>query len=395
VTPAHLKLELALHGLRLDDSVRREGPLSRGPTARDGGLRTIDLILPGKLLVRVSTEARVTAGSPFSLVAEGARFCLVRDGGERIAVGVTPPPTFYARRTASGMPMGNVATVHGTHLVVSPAGSCGFSVRGAPCRFCVEGARGLEPERAASVSDVVEVVRAAFGEGTADLVYFNSAVFDSEDGGIDFLRPYVEAVRSHFDTFVAAQIHPPSTTRWVDRAYAMGVDAISYNLELWDADILSRHCVGRARYIGRERYLEALAHAAQIFPAGTVWTELVGDLEPAESTMAGIDALADMGVMPVISVAHVGAAEALVPVLAHLYRAVRRRHLDMRWMRDFTLGITPLEARHFSGDEAWLAVGVQRLSRLRLGALASRSLARLRRRLRVRQVSESFDAAHL
>jgi len=67
----------------------------------------------------------------------------------------------------------------------------------------------------------------------------------------------------------------------------------------------------------------------------------------------------------------------------------------MGWVRDLALGITPLEARHFAGDGARLAVSVQRLTRSRLGALAARGLAHFRRRLRVRKVSESFDAAHL
>ncbi len=67
-------------------------------------------------------------------------------------------------------------------------------------------------------------------------------------GGIAFLGPYIVGVRKHFDTFVAVQVHPPRTNDWIDRTYAMGVDALSYNLELFDAQLLMRHCVGRARY---------------------------------------------------------------------------------------------------------------------------------------------------
>ena len=67
----------------------------------------------------------------------------------------------------------------------------------------------------------------------------------------------------------------------------------------------------------------------------------------------------------------------------------------MGWVRGLGVGITPLEARHFAGDDARLAVTVQQLAHSRLGALAARSLARFRRRLRVRKVGESFEAAHL
>ena len=392
--PAHLKLELAVRGARLDPSVR---------LARNGEpLRSVDLVLPDDVWVDVPVEERQAAGSPFVLVADGARHFLVRHdaaGAEtaRVAVRAVPRPRFYDRRTSRGTPMWRVGTVAGTHLLVTPTTACGFSVRGAPCRFCVEGARA--PSDAVPVADVVEVVRAAFDEGACESVYFNTAHFDADDGGVGFLAPYVDAVRRHFDTLIAMQVHPPRTNEWIDRTYAMGVDALSYNLELFDPDVLSRHCIGRVRYIGRERYLEALARAAEVFPSGTVWSDLVLGLEPAESTVAGIDALVAMGVVPVAAIVRGEQAFAetagVADVLAHLYRAVKQRGISMGWVRDLGLGIAPLEARHFAGDGARLAVTVQNLTRWRLGALAARGLARFRRRLRVRRVGESFDAAHL
>jgi len=409
IHPAYLKLELAARGLVLDPSVRVHSIPLRPTTGADAVARSLDLVLPDDVWVSAPIEDRATAGSPFRLLVDGQRFLLARcdpDGTEtlRIEVRAVPQPRFYERHTTRGTPMWRVAAVHGSHLVINPAGACGFGLRGTPCRFCVEGARATAERDAAPVEDVLEVVRAAFDEGAAEFVYFNGGFFDAEDGGIAFLAPYIDAVRRHFDTLVATQVHPPRDNRWIDRTYAMGVDALSYNLEIFDEDVLKRHCVGRARYIGRERYLEALAHAAQVFPSGTVWTDLVVGLEPAESTMRGIDALAAMSVVPVLSVFRTPEAAGprasfdapeVAPVLARLYRAVKERRINMGWMRDLAFGITPLEARHFAGDGARLTVAVQQLTRFRLGALAARSLARFRRRLRVRTVSESFDAARL
>jgi hypothetical protein len=85
----------------------------------------------------------------------------------------------------------------------------------------------------------------------------------------------------------------------------------------------------------------------------------------------------------------------VAPLLAHLHRAVKERDINMGWVRDLGLGVSPLEARHCAGEAARLAVTMQHLTRSRLGALAARNLARFRRRLRVRRVSESFDSAHL
>jgi hypothetical protein len=391
--PVHLKVDLGMRGVRLDPSARDFAP------GFDAPLPMLDLLLPDDVRVCVPIA---TEDAPL-LVAEGKRlFVVPRNGGERVEVRSTALPRFASRQTVRGVPMRRVATVLGDHLLVHPGAVCGFSVHGAPCRFCLEGARG-PTERATmpTVADVIEVVRAAFEEGVASLVYVNGSPFEAEDGGMSFLAPYVEAIRKHFDTLVAVQVHPPKALSWIDRTYAMGVDAISFNLEIFDPELLNRHCIGRARYIGRERYLEALARAAEVFPSGTVWSDLVVGIEPVESTIEGIDTLTAMGVLPIVGMrrpvtadaATVGPAD-VAPVLAHLHRAVRAEGISMGWLGDLTLGITPLEAREFTGDDARMALAMRQLTRWRLGALAARGLARVRRRLRVHEESDGIDVEH-
>ena len=392
-----VKLDLATRGVRIDASAHGLASASGEPLPQ-----SVELVVGDGGPISVPVDAAGTASAPFQLRRADGRYWLVDPasaGTADLEVQVTAAPRFYGRRTSSGLPMRRIASVLGNHLLVHPSGACGFSVQGAPCRFCVEGAGGrVERDAVASAADVVEVVRAAFDEGSAEFVYLNSDAFDVEDGGLAFLAPYVEAIRRHFDTLVAVQSHPPRTDRWIDWAYALGVDAISFNLEIFDPELLDRHCIGRMRFIGRQRYLDALGHAAQVFPGGTVWSDLVLGLEPPESTMAGIDALAALGVVPVVAArrAVAPAAAPLDPddvgrVLTHLYRAVRARGINMGWIHDLVAGVAPLEA-HPAGGGVSLVRG---LTRSRLGALATRGLARFRRRLRVKSVSDSFESSHL
>ncbi len=75
--------------------------------------------------------------------------------------------------------------------------------------------------------------------------------------------------------------------------------------------------------------------------------------------------------------------------------AVRRARINMNWVRDLSFAVTPLEARFFA-DEADLAgVTINPLYRTRIANVAARNLSRLRRRLRVRKVSDSFDSSNL
>jgi len=179
-SPAQLKVELAMRGLKLDSSVR----LKRDAVA--GEAAVLDLRLPDRICVTAPIDDHRAAASPFRLIAEGDRHVLVRGNGEAggLHVEVRPidPPRFYARRTTSGTPMRRIGAVRGGHLIVSPSSACGFSVQGTPCRFCLEGARMRVDRDAASPAEVVEVVRAALDEGIAGSVYFNSGTFESDYG---------------------------------------------------------------------------------------------------------------------------------------------------------------------------------------------------------------------
>jgi hypothetical protein len=398
VNPVELKIALATRGARIDARLR-----ALVDAVPDFTPRGLQLVLPDGVQVLVPIDDATSASAPYRVVAEAERAFVVDDRALRVEVRAGALPVFYGRKTRSGRPMWQIATVQGMHLLVHPTALCGFSTLGAPCSFCREGARPMgERERAASIADVVDVVRAAFEEGVAEFVFFNSSVYDADDGGIGFLTPYIESVRKHFDTFVAVQVHPPRTDAWIDRSYAMGVDALSYNLELFDPEALGRHCIGRVRYIGRERYLDALAYAAGVFPAGTVWTDLVLGLEPAEATMAGIDAIARLGVVPVLAVHHPGpdaiaqvSPDEAAAVVGHLDRTVREQNLNVTWVRDLALGVTPLDACRFTGTTPPGNAAVQALTRWRIGAYAARGLARFRRRLRVNAISDSLESSHL
>lgn len=403
--PGYLKLELAAKGLRLDETVRALGGVL--DVSDDEPQHGVELVLAEGVYVNVPIGEGSGDDSPYVLSRQGDGFTL-QTNGTSWAVRMVPEPRFHQGLTTSGMPMRRVGQVYGSFIAVNPGFACGYSLRGAPCRFCRTGSGlGLSDGFPMSTQDVTEVVRAAFAEGAADFVYFNLAYVGSEDAGIAFLEPYIRAVKRQFNTLVAVQVHPPKTDRWIDRTYAMGVDAVSYPIEIHDPDVLARRCAGRARFIGRDRYYDALGYAATVFPSGTVWSDLIVGLESIESTTHGIDVLTAAGVLPVLSVvrpSHETTAsgthrpptlDALAPVYAHLFRAVRDARINTGWIRDLSFAITPLEARFFAGDDARFAVAVQQFYRSKIGSVTARNLARLRRRLRVRTVGDSFDSSHL
>jgi len=403
--PGILKLDLAIRGAVLDESLRERGDLSRDPAVRGPVTRNVELVLPGDVLVSAPIDEAFTADSPYVLTVEDDRFYL-RFASERTEVRVVPPPSYYNQTTRSGMPMWRVGSSYGPYIAINPAKRCGFSERGSHCRFCDASTQGADRTEPIPVEDVVDTVRAAFADGLIEFVYFHIGYLDTDDAGVLFIEPYVRAIKRNFDTLVAVQLQPPRENRWIDYLYAIGVDAISYSIEIHDEAILGNVCRGRVEHVGRQRYYDALAHAAAVFPNGTVWSDLIIGLEPLESTLAGVDALVAMGVLPVLSVFRplgdtdlrdhpMPTMEEVAPVFAHMFERVREAGINMNWVRDLSFAVTPFEARYFSDPNAPVPSGLGPLYRSKLGNMAVRNLSRLRRRLRVRQVSNSYGSSNL
>jgi hypothetical protein len=355
----------------------------------------IELLLEDDVWLR----ARVNPNSSLNLI-ERSGTAVVADGHNEIAARVVPVADFATQKTASGIPLGAIAQIRGSYATVALGGGCGLGFEGRACAFCLGRELTAKAGEVWTVDDVIEALRAAFDRGAAEAVHLQVGYFPGDGAGVPMLTPYLEAIRRHFDTVVLLTIHPPATPRAIDLTYALGVDALSYNLEAADAESMALHFPGRARFFGRARYLEALGHAARVFPSGAVWSEIAIDLSPAPAIRAAIAELAAIGVLPLLSLPAsepVGAPdpEELAPLCAALFEAALKSGLNLTWARDLSSAITPLEARFFVPDAPQLPVLLQQLSRNRLGGLATRSLARLRRRLRVKRVRASFESSRL
>jgi hypothetical protein len=376
--PALLKLDLALRGVDAPDLQVSDG---------------VELQLEGEICAR----ARINPNSALKLQsAPGGE--VLRDGGSEIAVRVVPQADYANRVGRSGIRLGNIASVRGSYAVVELNGGCGVSLPGRVCALCRGRELTQKPGEMWPPEDVVEALAAIFKEGAAEFVLFQMGYLPGDDAGLKLLLPYVEVVRRHLDTMIAVAMHPPADPRSIERAYAAGVDAISYNLEAADEDSLRAHFPGRARFLGRNRYLHSLSHAAKVFPGGAVLCELTAGLSPDEKIGETIAELTEIGVLPILGIdasAHGRSAAEFAPLCARLFDEVHKAGLNMAWVRDLSHAITPLEARYFVVNAPQLPMLLHSLSRHRIGALATRSLARMRRRLRVKWVRASFDSSRL
>lgn len=389
--PGALKIDLMLRGAAIED------PLVR---ARACGASGIDILLPKKTIVNIPCEDWFTVRSPYVIKKAGKGYVLAK-GEAEVPVSILPLPEFYGQKTSSGVRLGDIALSHGSYTVITPDRRCAFFKSSAQCRYCAgnfrAGANGDTP-LVYTVEEVLETVKAVLKEGASGIIYLSIGYAEGDDGGIKFLEPYVRAIKSHFNCLVAVEALPPASNEWIERSYACGVDSLLYNLDIFDKELFSIICPGRAGIIGRKRTLEALKYAAGIFPNGTVASHLIVGLEPPGSTIMGIDYLTDIGVVPILPIFRPSKekpldvtdlpAEVIIPVYQHLYRTLKKKRINFNWVRDISMVTTPAEGRFLMNEKERSHSLLDNFYGSKLGLKTAWGLSSLRRRLRVKSSSK-------
>jgi biotin synthase-related radical SAM superfamily protein len=96
---------------------------------------------------------------------------------------------------------------------------------------------------------------------------------------------------------------PPKDFRLFDRFKRIG-NNMSMSLEVFNPDLFSEICPGKARDYTRERFLAAFEAAVDVLGRGNVYAGFVAGMEPLESIIEGIEYFGDMGVVPAVAAFH-------------------------------------------------------------------------------------------
>jgi hypothetical protein len=302
-----LEIDLFCRGLR----VPAEGLLdrTRGIRRTRAGLGSgLELVIPTgtwlkrEIWVNVPVVEPFARRSPYTLHEVGDRF-EIRDerSGDRYAVRIPPQPEWYAWETSSGRPMSHVGVLQGTYLGIYVNPVCEFWNNSLNCRFCTTGQNvGGTENRPKTIRDVVETCRAAKWHSGVTFVHLNGGF----QGGhaLEFVEPYVRAIKEQVGLLVGVQL-TPERARWrYDRLIRLGVDHLSFCVELVDPEWFARICPGKARSIGQGLFFELIEHCASRMPRGAVSGELIAGIEPIERTIDGIEQIARSGAFPTVCI---------------------------------------------------------------------------------------------
>jgi organic radical activating enzyme len=219
-----------------------------------------------------------------------------RKTGLELPVRFAPVPAYQGQKNEEGRPYTDYVNTHGDRARISPIQGCAMR-----CKFCDIPYEYKGNYQALAIDRLIESAARAFD----DPVQPASHLLIS--GGTPGPRDYAylkHMYRSVITAFKEKQIDimmvPVPDIIDLDDLADAGVRELSLNLELWDRDVAARVIPEKARY-SRESQLDFVAKAVDRLGKGRVRSILIVGLESIESTLEGVEALAGIGCVPVLS----------------------------------------------------------------------------------------------
>lgn len=296
-----LKFELLAQGAvispearRVLNNLTREGRLSPADYASTSGIITR---LDGVEWVNVPIEENnpnFVAATPYTFDYHPEGF-FVHGAGLEAEAEFWPLPDYHATAGPNGRPLNNYVFTHGDRVRLSPTIGCAME-----CTFCNipydDPYAGVKP-----IDAMLHAVRTAFEDAIQPARHMLISGGTPGPPHVGALREVYYRVLEEFSPAgVDIMMVPVDGLFDLPMLDRLGVNEFSINLELWDEKLAST--VMRHKYRqGRQHYLDFLEKAADVLGGNRVRSMLMVGIEPLESTMEAVEAIAMRGCVPVLS----------------------------------------------------------------------------------------------
>lgn len=243
--------------------------------------------------------------SPYKIEYENGTYYLTHKGHEVFPIVFHERPAYYALTTADGTPMKNIISYNQDGAIfVAYSNECALKDKGQDCLFCninatkdsygaTEGIGWKNPKQ------IGEVAAVAYKQGAKHITI--SGGFIPERREVDYYIDVAESIQEATgmqDFNGTGVIGAPLDLDVINQYKEAGYRTIAMNLEVWDPHMYKVICPGMDAHCGgREHWLKALERAVDVFGYGKVRSGLVAGLETKQTTLAGVEALASMGVI--------------------------------------------------------------------------------------------------
>ncbi len=274
---------------------------------------------------RTVVSVRLNPESPYRVhISSEGRLILELDGQEVCEVEFQKMPEYYKRTLANGKPITDIApTIEwGYLLYLTVFRICQYFGKNEECHFCDINENYRQQKRSGrsyttvktveEVLEALDIISETDSEAGAYTVTGGSitSVLDRKRE-VDFYAQYPEAIEKRFPGRWIGKVVVQALERdEVQRFKDAGAKIYHPNYEVWDPRLFSVLCPGKARYIGRDRWIARILDAAEVFGPAFVIPNFVAGIEMArphgfesveqalDSTTEGLDFFMAHGVVP-------------------------------------------------------------------------------------------------
>jgi hypothetical protein len=371
-SPVELEIELFCRGIRIDETCDLGVDGRRIARTRAGLGSGLELGIRGRgrnHWVNVPVVERFAWRSPFRLFKQPDGYWILDErSGEGYHAVLPEEPSWYSRRTKSGIEMSRIGVLQGNYLGIYVSTACLFwaSRPSRACKFCTTGKNVGSIEQARKkVEDVVEVAIAARDESGSVFTHLNTGYHYEEVDRLEAIHglrqcePFVRELRRKVGGFIGLQCMPVPRRMFheYDALIRAGADHFSFCYEFEDPQVFAAICPGKAETLGQQAFFDAMEYASARLGRGRVSGEIIAGIEPIEATKRGIDRIVAAGAFPTVCIFRptVGSEmesvtppdpDAMKEVFAHLYEACRDAQLPVGILPiDVSLIVQPEECR--------------------------------------------------
>lgn len=272
----------------------------------------------------VIVSVRLNPGSPYCVQARDGRLIMELEGHPVADVELQPSPSYYQRSLANGKPVTDIApTIEwGYLLYLTVFRLCQYFGAQEECQFCdinenyrqqkKSGRPYTSVKRVEEILEALEIIASTDTESKAYTVTGGSITSRLEGKSeVEFYVRYPEAIEKRFPRRWISKVVVQALPRdGVQRLFDAGVQIYHPNYEIWDERLFNLLCAGKARYIGRDQWIQRILDAGSIFGPQNVIPNFVAGIEMSKpsgfdsveeamaSTAAGLDFFMSHGISP-------------------------------------------------------------------------------------------------
>lgn len=301
-----LKFEILSKGLKIDEEIKKNlGKNIKDTLALRSGLSSgIDIILPNDIWVNAPISEGFAKDSSLFIGIEDSKYVLRKSNEKLGKIQILPRPGYYDKRTTGGIPMKKIGTSRADRLSIGINNNCIFwNNEKMRCKFCAIGVNPNSEIPVKTSDQIIETIDAAVHDPilSSKHVYLNSGAQQGLDSGIIEFSKIIQEIKNNFDIHVHLNPCPPKSERYIDMLYNVGLDEISFNLEIFDQKTAKKIIPGKYKVITQDTCIKMLRYAVEVFGERKVSSCLVVGLEDPDNSLKGVDLLASYGIIPKLS----------------------------------------------------------------------------------------------